>query len=146
MEINESKKDDSIGKAIFGALGVLTGAGLIYTTYKLAQENNKLVNDYNDLAERSNRLCEFINDHDFYEKSGINYTTDSHGVSMIDKKPKHCMTNSSSKNDNKYKFVYTKSGIKFERKIVDCGDHKEEILIDPISGLSVHKCYGEKQA
>ena len=47
MEINESKKDGSIGKAIFGALGVLTGAGLIYTTYKLAQENNKLVNDYN---------------------------------------------------------------------------------------------------
>ena len=62
--MSEGKKDGSIGKAIFSALGVLTGAGLVYTTYKLAQENNKLVNDYNNLAERSNRLCEFINDHD----------------------------------------------------------------------------------
>ena len=144
--MSEGKKDGSVGKAIFGALGVLTGAGLVYTTYKLAQENNKLVNDYNNLAERSNRLCEFINDHDFYEKPGINYTIDSHGVSIIDKKPKHRMTNSLSKNDDKDKFVYTKSGIKLEREIVDCGDHKEEILTDPISGLSVHKCYEEKQA
>ena len=144
--MSEGKKDGSIGKAIFGALGVLTGAGLVYTTYKLAQENNKLVNDYNNLAERSNRLCEFINDHDFYEKPGIDYTTDSHGVSMIDEKPKHRMTNSLSKNDDKDKFVYTKSGIKLEREIVDCGDHKEEILTDPISGLSVHKCVEEKQA
>lgn len=144
--MSEGKKDGSIGKAIFGALGVLTGAGLVYTTYKLAQENNKLVNDYNNLAERSNRLCEFINDHDFYEKPGIDYTTDSNGVSMIDEKPKHCMTNSSSKNDDKSKFVYTKSGVKLEREIVDCGDHKEEILTDPISGLSVRKYYEEKQA
>lgn len=143
--MSEGKKDGSVGKAIFGALGVLTGAGLVYTTYKLAQENNKLVNDYNNLAERSNRLCEFINDHDFYEKPGINYTTDSNGVSMIDEKPKHRMTSSSSKND-KDKFVYTKSGIKLEREIVDCGDHKEEILTDPISGLSVHKCIEEKEA
>ena len=144
--MSEGKKDGSVGKAIFGALGVLTGAGLVYTTYKLAQENNKLVNDYNNLAERSKRLCEFINDHDFYEKPGINYTTDSNGVSMIDEKPKHHMTSSSSKNDDKGKFVYTKSGIKLEREIVDCGDHKEEILTDPISGLSVHKCIEEKQA
>ena len=144
--MSEGKKDGSIGKAIFGALGALTGAGLVYTTYKLAQENNKLVNDYNNLAERSKRLCEFINDHDFYEKPGINYTTDSNGVSMIDEKPKHHMTSSSSKNDDKGKFVYTKSGIKLEREIVDCGDHKEEILTDPISGLSVHKCIEEKQA
>ena len=144
--MSEGKKDGSVGKTIFGILGALTGAGLVYTTYKLAQENNKLVNDYNNLAERSNRLCEFINDHDFYEKPGISYTTDSHGVSMIDEKPKHRMTNSSSKNDNKDKFVYTKSGIKLEREIVDCGDHKEEILTDPISGLSVYKCCGEKQA
>ena len=144
--MSEGKKDGSIGKTIFGVLGALTGAGLIYTTYKLAQENNKLVNDYNNLAERSNRLCEFINDHDFYEKPGIDYTTDSHGVSMIDEKPKHRMTNSLSKNDDKDKFVYTKSGIKLEREIVDCGDHKEEILTDPISGLSVHKCVEEKQA
>ena len=144
--MSEGKKDGSIGKAIFGALGVLTGAGLVYTTYKLAQENNKLVNDYNNLAERSKRLCEFINDHDFYEKPGINYITDSNGVSMIDEKPKHHMTSSSSKNDDKGKFVYTKSGIKLEREIVDCGDHKEEILTDPISGLSIHKCIEEKQA
>lgn len=144
--MSEGKKDGSIGKAIFGALGVLTGAGLVYTTYKLAQENNKLVNDYNNLAERSNRLCEFINDHDFYEKPGINYTTDSKGVSVIDEKPKHRMSNSSSKNDDKSKFVYTKSGMKLSREIVDCGDHKEEILTDPISGLSVHKYYEEKQA
>ena len=144
--MSEGKKDGSVGKAIFGALGVLTGAGLVYTTYKLAQENNKLVNDYNNLVERSNRLCEFINDHDFYEKPGINYTTDPHGVSMIDKKPKHRMTNSSSKNDNKDKFVYTKSGIKLSREIVDSGDHKEEILTDPISGLSVHKYIEEKKA
>lgn len=126
--MSESKKDGSVGKAIFGALGVLTGAGLVYTTYKLAQENNKLVDDYNNLAERSNRLCEFINDHDFYEK------------------PKHRMTNSLSKNDDKSKFVYTKSGMKLEREIMDCGDHKEEILTDHISGLSVHKYIGEKQA
>ena len=144
--MSEGKKDGSIGKAIFGVLGALTGAGLVYTTYKLAQENNKLVNDYNNLAERSNRLCEFINDHDFYEKPGINYTTDSNGVSMIDEKPKHRMTSSSSKNDDENKFVYTKSGIKLEREIMDCGDHKEEILTDPISGLSVHKCIEEKQA
>ena len=143
--MSEGKKDGSIGKTIFGVLGALTGAGLVYTTYKLAQENNKLVNDYNNLAERSNRLCEFINDHDFYEKPGISYTTDSHGVSMIDEKPKHRMTNTLSK-DDKDKFVYTKSGIKLEREIVDCGDHKEEILTDPISGLSVHKCVEEKQA
>lgn len=144
--MSEGKKDGSIGKAIFSALGVLTGAGLVYTTYKLAQENNKLVNEYNNLAERSNRLCEFINDHDFYEKPGIDYTIDSNGVSMIDEKPKHRMTNSSSKNDDESKFVYTKSGIRLEREIVDCGDHKEEILTDPISGLSVHKCVEEKQA
>lgn len=144
--MSEGKKDGSVGKAIFGALGVLTGAGLVYTTYKLAQENNKLVNDYNNLAERSNRLCEFINDHDFYEKPGIDYTTDSKGVSMIDEKPKHRMTSSSSKNDDKSKFVYTKSGIKLSREIVDCGDHKEEILTDPISGLSVHKYIEEKEA
>lgn len=144
--MSEGKKDGSIGKAIFGALGVLTGAGLVYTTYKLAQENNKLVNDYNNLAERSNRLCEFINDHDFYEKPGIDYTTDSNGISMIDEKSKHRMTNSSSKNDDKGKFVYTKSGMKLSREIVDCGDHKEEILTDPISGLSVRKYYEEKQA
>lgn len=144
--MSEGKKDGSVGKAIFGALGVLTGVGLVYTTYKLVQENNKLVNDYNNLAERSNRLCKFINDHDFYEKPGIDYITDSKGVSMIDEKPKHRMTNSLSKNDDKDKFVYTKSGIKLEREIMDCGDHKEEILTDPISGLSVHKCYGEKQA
>ena len=144
--MSEGKKDGSVGKTIFGILGALTGAGLVYTTYKLAQENNKLVNDYNNLAERSNRLCEFINDHDFYEKPGIDYTTDSHGISMIDEKPKHRMTNSLSKNDDKNKFVYTKSGIKLEREIVDCGDHKEEILTDPISGLSVHKCVEEKEA
>ena len=54
--MSEGKKDGSVGKAIFGALGVLTGAGLVYTTYKLAQENNKLVNDYNDLAEQLDRL------------------------------------------------------------------------------------------
>ena len=145
--MSEGKKDGSIGKAIFGALGVLTGAGLVYTTYKLAQENNKLVNDSNNLAERSNRLCEFINDHDFYEKPGINYTTDSKGVSIIDEKPKHRMTSFSSKNDDKSKFIYTKSGIRrLEREIVDYGDHKEEILTDPISGLSVHKCIEEKEA
>ena len=144
--MSEGKKDGSVGKAIFGALGVLTGAGLVYTTYKLAQENNKLVNDYNNLAERSNRLCEFINDHDFYEKPGIDYTTDSNGVSMIDEKPKHRITNSLSKSNDKSKFVYTKSGVKLEREIVDCGDHKEEILTDPISGLSVHKYIEEKEA
>ena len=144
--MSEGKKDGSVGKAIIGALGVLSGAGLIYTTYKLAQENNKLVNDYNNLAERSNRLCEFINDHDFYKKPGIDYTTDSNGVSMIDEKPKHCMTSSSSKNEDKSKFVYTKSGIRLSREIVDCGDHKEEILTDPISGLSVHKYIEEKEA
>jgi len=144
--MSEGKKDGSVGKAIIGALGVLSGAGLIYTTYKLAQENNKLVNDYNNLAERTNRLCEFINNHDFYKKPGINYTTDSKGVSMIDEKPKHRMTTSSSKNDDKSKFVYTKSGIRLSREIVDCGDHKEEILTDPISGFVVHKYIEEKEA
>ena len=57
------------------------------------------------------------------------------------------MTSFSSKNDDKSKFIYTKSGIKrLEREIVDYGDHKEEILTDPISGLSVHKCIEEKEA
>lgn len=143
--MSEGKKDCSVGKAIFGALGVLTGVGLVYTTYKLVQENNKLVNDYNNLAERSNRLCKFINDHDFYEKPGIDYTTDSKGVSMIDEKPKHRMTSSSSKNDDKSKFIYTKSGIKLSREIVDYGDHKEEILTDSISGLSVVRKYIEEK-
>lgn len=144
--MSEGKKDGSVGKAIFGALGVLAGAGLVYTTYKLAQENNKLVNEYNNLAERSNRLCKFINDHDFYEKPGIDYITDSKGVSMIDEKPKHRITSSSSKNDDKSKFIYTKSGIKLSREIANCGDHKEEILTDPISGLSVRKYIEEKEA
>lgn len=74
----EKEKKSKIGKIIKGCLTVAGSATVIGCVYYVGKEVKK---EFDDTVDENNRLREFINSHDFYEKQQSMYRSNDYDSS-----------------------------------------------------------------
>lgn len=68
--MNELKKESKVGKIVKGVLAIAGGATAIGCIIYVGKEVKR---EYDETVDENNRLRNFINSHDFYEKEQTNF-------------------------------------------------------------------------
>ncbi len=127
-----------IKKILIGGAVTLAGAFLGALVEQMAHEWDSMADDYNDLLRKDQKLMDFVDNHDFYEKQSEPDIFESPNKNWKDYKPSVSMMQS-------HRATESNVDISMQSEKINSGKDTITVKTDNISGFKIVSVEPKKQ-